>query len=417
MTLASNKYDVLLIYPKSENVNILIPLSLLSLCGPLVKNNYKVKIIDQRIEQNFFEKIDEILENGVVCVGITFSTGNQIKYACEIMDYIKEKYPSTKIVVGGFHSSLLPHQTIEYKNIDIVVVGEGEKTFFELVESLKKNKSLKEVRGIVFKENGEIIETPKQEAIDVNEYYEIPYYLLKNYIGNYSYCGLIYSSRGCPLRCSFCSITLIYPKWVALKPELVIEQIKELLKLGVTYINFVDDDFFVDLKRVEEILDLKLKEKIFVNWRAQCRIDYVLKMSDEFLAKLKKCGLDVLYVGAESGSDRILKLMDKNINVDMIKKVNLRLKKFGIIPEFSFMAGFPSETEEDFEKTNNLIKQLKVENPKSSIWKINTCSPYPGTKLFEIAVEEGFVPPKSLKEWSKIDWYRNDYKINYDIES
>jgi len=409
---SGDKYDVLLICPKSDkDHNIIIPSSLLSIAAPLVENNYRVRILDQRLNDDLFNSLDQVLKKGVVCVGLSFTTGSQIINACEIADYIKENYPETKVVFGGIHATILPKQTAEFENVDIVVVGDGEKTFLGLVRALESNNDLRKVKGIIFKENNKLIQTPKQDLVDLNEFYKRPYFLLGDFVGDYHF-GII-TSKGCPERCAYCIIPSLSSKWRAMKPELVIEQIKDLLKLGVKKFDFHDDNFFVDLKRVDKILDLIIQDNLKFRWWGEARIDYVLKMDDEFLAKLKRCGLVRLYLGAESGSDRILELIDKKLNVEMIKKVNLKLKKAGIIPEFTFMANFPTETKLETKKTIDLMNELKKENPNATIWKLNTYSPYPETKLFDLAVKEGFVPPKDLRGWGKIDWYRKNYSAEY----
>ncbi|MFH0860369.1 MAG: radical SAM protein [Candidatus Altiarchaeota archaeon] len=408
-----NKYDVLMIHPKSDrDYNIQIPSSLLAVAGSLVREGYSVKILDQRIERDCFGDLDRMLAEGVICVGLTFMPGNQIKYACELIDYVKENYPKTPVVVGGHHATMLSSQTIDYKNIDVVVVGEGEETLLELVKVLERNGNLKSVKGILYKENGKIIQTPERELIDLNDYYPLPYSLIGRYKA--SYIWTIFTSRGCPRNCAYCSIPMLNKKYRTLKPELAIYQIKQLLAIGAGPLYFLDDNLFADMGRVERILDLIIKERLSFNWWGECRADDLLKMSSGFLEKLKKSGMCRVYIGAESGSDRILKLIRKGITVDMIRQANLRLKEVGIVPEFTFMAGFPTEIEEEFNNTLDLIRELKTDNPDAIVWKMSMYTPYPGTELFELAVRGGFVLPDSLKGWAEIDWYRKDFSVEYD---
>lgn len=406
----NGKYDVLLIYPKSEsNDDIILPNSLLAIAGPLVKNNYKVKLIIQRLERNCCHHIDRILEKNAICVGITFCTGNQIQYACELMDYIKEKYPNIKIVVGGIHATILPEQTIEYENIDILVAGEGEETFLNLVNSISEDGNLSEVKGIYYKKNGEIIKTKPADPVDLNEHWHQPYSLFKQY--KYFYpASTVLTSRGCPSKCGYCAVSLINSRWKSLTPNIVIKIIKERLNLGLRNIFFIDDNFFVDLKRVEEVVEMIIREDLKFRWWAECRVDYIIRMDQKFINKLARSGLTRLYIGAESGSDRILRMINKNIHADMIREVNLKLKESNIIPEYTFMTGFPTETLPEFQKTKDLIKGLISDNPKAKIWKLNCYTPYPGTALFDLAVQEGFVPPKKLKEWVNISFYRKEYQ-------
>ncbi|MCX5692532.1 MAG: radical SAM protein [Candidatus Omnitrophica bacterium] len=409
-------YDVLLIYPKSDvDKSILPPYSLLSVAGPLIKQGYRVKIIDQRIDPKCANHIARILKRGIICVGVTFYTGSQIKYACQLIDYIKEHYPSVKIIAGGFHASLLPYQTVQYNNIDIVVIGEGERTFLDLVAAIEKNTDLNDIHGIIFKEDNKIIRTRKRESINLNDYYAINHSAIIKYNLIYPI-NTLFTTRGCNGNCSFCAVPVLYPERRTVRPELVIEKIKEILKTGIQKIYFLDDNFFADFKRVEEILNLIIEKKLDFSWWAESRIDQVLKWEDEFLIKLKKCGLSRLYLGAESGSDRVLKMINKNITVDMIINANLRLKKSGIIAEFTFMAGFPTESPSEMKQTQDLIVKIKKDNPRSLIWRLNKYTPYPGTRLFDLCLNDGFSPPESLKEWSDIHFYRSAYDSEYEKE-
>jgi len=410
------KYDVLLIYPKSDvDKAILPPHSLLSLAGPLIKQGYRVKIIDQRIDHKCANHIGRIIKKGVICVGVTFYTGSQIKYACQLIDYIKEHHQSVKIVVGGVHASLLPFQTVQYNNIDIVVIGEGERTFLDLVSAIERNADLNDISGIIFKENNKIIQTRRREYIDLNDYYIINHPAIIKYNLIYPV-NTLFTTRGCNGNCSFCVVPMLYPGRRTVSPELVLEKIEGILRKGIREIYFLDDNFFTDSKRVEEIMDLVIKKKIDFSWWAESRIDYVLKWKEAFLIKLRKCGLSTLFLGAESGSDRVLKMINKNITVDMIINANLRLKKSGIISEFSFMTGFPTESPSEMKQTQDLIVKIKKDNPCSLIWRLNKYTPYPGTRLFDLCLSHGFKPPETLKEWSDIHWYRSVYNSEYEKE-
>lgn len=409
----NNKYDILLIYPKfDKDHNLLCPFSLLSLCTPDILNKYKVKIIDQRIERNCLDNIDRILEKGIICVGLTFFSGKQIQHAVNIIDHIKSRYPDVSIVVGGVHASILPEQTLEYPGIDIVVAGEGE-TFAQLVRALDESQPIDSVKGLFFKKNGGIVQTGKQQSINLNDFHRIPYHLLGDY-QPYYFMGCLLTSRGCPEKCAYCVIPVLNPIYKAMNPELIIQQIKDAKPHLNLFIMFLDDNFFANIKRVNQLLTLIENEGIKFYWWAECRIDYLLKMDDFLLRRLKKNGMLRMFLGAESGSDRVLGFINKNITVEMIKKANLRLKKFGIVPEYMFMAGFPTETKQEIKATISLIKELKHDYPKALVWRLNKYTPFPGTKLFDMAVNEGFSPPQNLLEWSNMSYYRDSFGIDFD---
>ncbi|MFH1094419.1 MAG: radical SAM protein [Candidatus Omnitrophota bacterium] len=410
----NNKYDVLLIYPKSEfDGPFFAPAALLAIASPLTAKGYRVKIIDERIERDCWENVDQILKKGVLCVGFTFFTGNQIIHACRMMDLIKECYSQVPIVVGGWHATVLPEQTLQYANIDIVAPGEGEKTFTEIVEILKNNGELSQVRGILYKRDGEIIHTGIKESFDLNLYHNIDYRLIEDYLEYYPLAAT-FTSRGCPKRCTYCAIPLMYPRWRSFTVEHVFERIKAVLRKGKRFVFFLDENFLTDRQRVVKLIDLINESSLEFSWYALCRVDDLLEVSDEFMLKLKQSGLKRLYLGAESGSDRILNMVDKHITVEMIRQSNLRLKKINIFPEFTFMTGFPGETEEEAQATIDFTRELKRDNPDATIWKINDYAPYPGTELYNQMLKSGFSSPDKLQEWADFHWYRKakEYSFN-----
>jgi len=202
---------IIMIYPKVgldiKGSSIFLPLSILY---PLSKlTEYNLKVIDQRIEENWKEKVRELLNEDIICVGISFMSGSQIKYGLGIISFIKEISPETKIIAGGVHPSLLPEQTIEEKNIDFVVIGEGEETFYDLVKSLENSKDLRKVKGLCFKKDGKIIKTEERPFVKLKnlpkELYSLinikDYYL--SWFSSKKSLSLL-TGRGCPHRCAFC---------------------------------------------------------------------------------------------------------------------------------------------------------------------------------------------------------------------
>lgn len=413
---ARERCDVLLFYPRAnEDFLLLPPFPLLAVAAPLIEDGLRVVIIDQRIEPDCLERISGILSHGVICLGTTFYTGNQIRHACDILDELKSRYPELKIVVGGPHASVLPRQTAEYPAIDYVVVGEGEETFRELVHLLRANRDPAEVRGLAFRRGQEVVETPPRPPVDLNNCSRIPYELIEHYRFFYPV-GAVFTSRGCPSSCAYCMIHRLYPDWRSIRAELVVEQVENLLRFGIGEVAFIDDNFFASTKHVEEILALLEERGLQPTWWAECRIDDLLRMAPALLARLRSAGLTRIYLGAESGSERILRLIDKRITPDMTIQANRRLRAADIAPEYTFMAGFPTETSAEVEQTLALIRTLRKENPAAAIWRVNVYVPYPGTRLYDLALREGFHPPKELRGWADLHWYRRNFSTDYERE-
>jgi radical SAM superfamily enzyme YgiQ (UPF0313 family) len=402
---------VLLVYPAAgtEQMSV-IPLSLLYIAQPLLEENIDVEIIDQRCEKDFFDRLDGQINSDLICVGISCITGPQIEQVANISEFIRKR-SSVPIVLGGPHSTLLPEQTLESALVDYVVIGEGEAVFLSLVKALKMNGSVKGIPQVGYKENGRII-VNKGSKPEIKTR-KIPYHLVTKY-GKHSVIPIL-TSYGCPYNCSFCVEKVLHPKYFEKAAHDVLMMIEEALSLRQQLINFIDDNFLLNRKRVREILSLCQQKNLSFHFICTGRVDEVLSLNDETMMLVKKGGLVGIFFGIESGSSRILKFINKRITPEMVLQLNLRLRKEGIIPHYSFMAGFPTETKEDREKTIRLINLLKLENPAAVIWKINKYTPYPGTELFDLAVQKGFKPPERFEGWSRIHFYSEDYDVPYDL--
>ena len=200
--------DIVFVYPKTgfdiKNVWCYLPLSILTASSLLVKNNYNVTLIDQRVDDDWEYKLKKALKKEPLFVAISSMTGNQIYYGLNITKIIREN-SSSPIVWGGVHPSLQPIQTLKNNYVDVVVKGEGEATSLELAENLEKNKSLDKIKGIAYKNNSTIKINPDRKFLDLNTLPELPYHLLnvKQYLKNESAIPFL-SSRGCVYGCKYC---------------------------------------------------------------------------------------------------------------------------------------------------------------------------------------------------------------------
>lgn len=406
--------DVILVQPKVGNWDTIrshpaLPLALLCI-STLVDKEFKVRIIDQRIDKNWKDELMEELLNEPLCVGITSMTCNQISYALDVARTVKEN-SHVPVVMGGIHASLLPEQTLKNKYIDIVVQGEGEATFYELVKRLNENRTLDGVEGIWYKKDGMIKSNPPRPFIDLDKLPDLPYHLVDvdNYTPRFMGKRTLYMelSRGCPYMCAFCyNSTYHKRKWRALSAKNSFERIKNVVEnFNIPNIYFVDDNFFVDLKRVEDIAKSIIDHEYDLTWEVQgIRINTVDKMSDEFIRLLERAGCKKIHFGVESGSARVLKLVKKGITYQQVRSVNEKLKNTGIITQYNLMSGFPTETLEDLKETVNLAFELMDGNPNAIISPICNYVPYPGTELFDEALKAGFKIPSTLEGWSNFDY-------------
>jgi len=180
----------------------------------------------------------------------------------------------------------------------------------------------------------------------------------------------------------------------------ILEQLKVLSgRFGIDGIIFAEDNFFTDEKRVKEICEGLLSNNIKIQWATDARIDRAINFSDEFLALLKRSGCVKLYLGAESGSQEVLDFIDKDLKVDYTSRCAEMLYKHDIIAEFFLMVGFPLNPRKDLQETLKMMQRIKKFCPNHQATAF-LYTPYPGTKLFNLAVKEGFLPPKKLADWS-----------------
>lgn len=362
---------------------------------------------------------DELSCGNVICVGISSMTGPQILGALEAAAIIRRYAPDVPIVWGGVHPSLLPEQTIRHDLVDIVVVGDGEQTFKDLVETIQQGGSLGNIKGLVFKDKGTVIKTPMREPFPIEKLGPLAYDLLD--MSRYRSRPLwterpslpIITSRGCPHRCGYCYNTEFSKRrWQSLSPGQTVSEIVRLVnEYQVEALFLLDDNFFVNQDRVKEICHLIIRKNIDIDfYNANCRADTVARMDIGLLRLLKKAGFKQLYVGVESGSDHILSQIQKDITTEQVREANRKLRETGIKPFYSFMAGFPFETIDELRDTLRLMGYLLEENPACSVFRLQLYTPFPGTDLYRHIRRLGTPLPTKLDQWAKFHYDRINLK-------
>ncbi len=251
----------------------------------------------------------------------------------------------------------------------------------------------------------------------LNRFYPIQHYLGKTYLGTKTIA--YHSSFGCPFTCSFCAVVPIYnARWKGKSAQGIYKDILYLKdKFGGNAIEFHDNNFFVSEKRVVEFANLIKNENMV--WWGEARIDTMHKYKDESLRLIREAGCKMIFFGAETGNDALLKKMDKGGTQtgDQILKFAERLKQFDIIPEYSFVLGTPAETDEEVEKQIDediaFIRKVKEINPLTEII-IYTFSPVPteGSEMYKKVLDSGFRFPEKLEDWISPHWENFDLRKN-----
>ena len=397
--------EVLLVFPgKYNSPNPQVPLSLLHLASFLIKGGYSVKILDMRLESFTDFEIGKPL-----FVGISTIHGSQIRYGLEFARRVRTLDSSIPLVWGGVHPTLLPEQTVASEFVDIVVRGEGERTLLELADKFSAGEPLDGIKGITFKSAGTIRSTPDRELMDLDEIpIELPFELLSldKYPTLKSGRFHIQTSRGCPHKCGFCYNTVYNRQtWRGKSARRVVDEIEYVLEKfpHIRIIDPIDDNFFVDQRRVMDICQEILNRKIKVSWRANCRFDYMSEYEQGFIELLAKSGCSEIDFGGETGSERLLSLIDKDITTEqMISSVeNLRKWAPSIEPFVSWMSGLPTETEDDLMKTCDLMDRMSEVNPKTQHYGVFLFTPFPSPILDSLGPE--FKLPQTFDEWGKAE--------------
>ena len=406
---------VLLIYPLlapdrsviDENKQYWPPLGLAYLGAYLEKHGHQVKILDRdvilRKSGLDFAKTDDLTLKHIEdfkpdWVGISVTTPN-ILDANEISLKIKNNFPNATLVLGGPHCVGEPELTLQICSaIDVLVRSEGEETLLELVSG----KPVEEVFGITYKtQTGEIRSNPDRPLIENLDDLPLParhlldmeFYLRPSRFTSRNLSlrtTSIFTARGCPFRCHYCAGPLLGRNRVRYhSPQRIIEEVTELIeKYSAEALYFAEDMFLANKKRAKVIFDLMKETGISkqIVWMAQLSSNVV---DEDFLKRMKEAGCLHVEYGFESGSPRVLKLMNKKSSVPLNLKAARMTKKVGIRFQGNFIVGYPGETEEDFKMTLNFIKKTKPTNIA-----LNIFMPLPGTFIYRKLKAEGKeIPP------------------------
>ena len=377
----------------------------LAYLASVLRDGHDVKVLDASILGYSLNNVKRELKGFYPdVVGITSVTPS-IYQAYQVAKIAKDVREDCKVIVGGPHATFLPDQTLrECRYIDIIVRGEGEETIRELVEAFEEGEWAR-VRGITFRKGNHIISNePRPFIKDIDEIPFPSWDLLP--MDKYQFYGQRYAtmltSRGCPFNCSFCASSRLFGGfWRGRNPENVVEEIRILHeKFGIKNIEFIDDTFTLDQKRTERICDEIVREGLDISWGASSRVD---TLSRGLVEKMRNAGCWILFLGIESGCQKILDAIGKRINIEQARKAVKIVKEAGIQVLGSFIIGFLQDTIETVNETIRFAKTLNLDYAEFSV-----LTPYPGTPIYEHAKKNNLL---LTEDWSKYTGLEPTIKI------
>ena len=378
---------VALINPPQSSEYRQPPMGLALIASVLAKEGYQVTVLEANALQLKAEDVPPLVDADVV--GLTAMTPT-INAAIAIADHLKKAYPDLPIMLGGAHATLLPEETlVAAPAIDIIVRGEGEKAVVELLQALEHKQPLTKVPGISYRKDGGVVSNPpRSQGIDLDSLPFLAYHLLpwQKYKphpphGRALPFAAIITSRGCPYHCSYCSKPVFGTRFRGQSPERVIEEvIYHQKRFGIKEFAFYDDVFTLDKERTHAIADEIIKRKLKIYWTCETRVNLVDK---ELLRHIRQAGCYSIAYGIESGSQEILKTLDKGINLEQVEQAVRLSREAGLQTIGYFMLGSPGESLETIDKTIQFAKKLKLDFTQFAI-----TTPFPGTSLYDLYMKD-----------------------------
>ncbi|WP_236656069.1 B12-binding domain-containing radical SAM protein [Streptacidiphilus jiangxiensis] len=413
---------VVLVYPKVDHekdyVYFWMPFSLLTIAKPLLEDGrFDVALFDgnQHDAAAWARFLDEHLDRAVA-IGVSVMTGGgQISHALEMVRTAKERPGCPPVVFGGPHVAVLPEETARHELVDAVLAGPGQNSMLPFLESVLGRLRRADVPGLITRlPSGELLRGPVNPPRTglLGAY---PWHLLN--VADYlrddptvaSRTLNYVSSQGCVYLCRMCFELTYQRKYSAMQADVLLADVCDLhARFGINGVKFYDADWFVNLKRAVSFCEGLTERDLGLKWAASINPNDILKARRAKLGLLDKVaasGCSRLLMGVESGSDRVLAdVVQKDVTRAQVLDVAREIADAGILGSYTFIVGFPGESEAEMEQTYSLIEELRGLAPTPET-RVHLFAPYPGTPLYDEALAHGFIPPTDLEGWSRFDYY------------
>jgi anaerobic magnesium-protoporphyrin IX monomethyl ester cyclase len=402
------------------------PLAILGLAREVEKAGYTPVILDAKQHKDDFLKLmrKELSDNTALlwCSG---KTGRQLKDLCDAAKLAKELDPNLPVAFGGWHASMDTERTLAAKFVDYVVQNQAERALPDLLQGIANKDDISKLQlipGLAGKtHDGHYWFGPERKwERDLDSFGPTPWHMvdMEFYVTgdngrcqpmvrntkrniNYTY------SRGCHGMCSFCHITALWHRaWFSHSPEYVLNELGHLIQeYKIEGVDFHDSNFFTGLPRAKAIMEGIINRGYSLKWKCSVRADQINKFDDDTMDKIVRSGCIEFATGAEGGSNRILGLVAKEIVPNDVIDCSKKCAKWGILPEYSFMVGFPDEKNwEDTKATLAFMARLRQITP-NAMAEYFYYTPFPGTPLFKDYAAKYMPNHETIEDYADFSTY------------
>jgi len=414
------KDKVVLLYPPYDGPPLGPPLSLLSLAGLLRESGFRVSILDSAVEQNLEAALAAEIQDSL-CIGISFLTGPMIRGAVALAELSRCLQSDVPIVFGGWHSSLLPEQTLASGKADVVVRGQGERTLLEIARCLQDGQTIESIPGLSYRKERRAMHNPERSPERLNDL-PLPAFSMVNFDAYERVSGVrklpYASSLGCPYACNYCTDQVFYErKFNAYPASRVVAEVTDLVsRYRLREVAFLDSNFPVHVRRAVEIAKGFIDANVPFEWTFQASTDLLCRMTDDEVCLLAESGVTHMGFGTESASEKVLALMNKrHQRIDEMFETARKANIAGIRVTFNLILGYPEETQEDRIETFRVMTEISAEYPNVR-FSPNIFTPYPGIPIWPQLKAMGVREPESLEEWADVGLGSNHLPWLQDID-
>jgi anaerobic magnesium-protoporphyrin IX monomethyl ester cyclase len=403
---------ILFYNPKSTRPrNRRLPLSVLAIAA-VIEGKEDYAIVDGNLDPNPTDTLLALIkERPVELLAVTVMPGPQTVGAVASCREIRSRFPQLPIVWGGYFASNYTAASLNAGYVDYAVRGQGEQTFLDLLEAVRGRRALKDIPGLSYKNSDGVAQhNPERPMTRLDDFPGYPYhrlpvgrYLLPTFLGRRT--AVHQASIGCPYRCNFCGVvTFSGSRQKMESPARTEATLRHLVETyGIDAVQFYDNNFFL---REDHTRDLADRLQPFgLRWWCEGRTDIMMRYADATFEALRKAGCTMIFFGAESGSNEVLKEMNKDLRAEDTLALASRIRRFGIIPEFSIIFGNPKDPEGDTHHCIGFIRQLKRLNPHAEII-VEHYTPVPQRTRMYGEVEDKIQFPTTPDEWATERWQR-----------